>query len=132
MSVASTLCWLRKTTTYVEKLQTISTKYRRLDDARAFPANFLRHYYDVYCLLGMEEVQAFLQTPAYQVRKAQRFRTGDEQVIARNLAFLLEGPEQRKRFADQYKKTGALYYQGQPDFEILLDDRKSPRLNSSH
>lgn len=108
------------THTFVEKLQTISTKYRRLDESRAFPTNFLRHYYDVYCLLGMEEVQAFLQTPAYQVRKAQRFRTGDEQVIARNLAFLLEGAEQRKRFADQYKKTGALYYQGQPDFEMLL------------
>src|SRR3546814_14159979 len=43
------------THTFVEKLQTISTKYRRLDDSKAFPANFLRHYYDVYCLLGLEE-----------------------------------------------------------------------------
>src|SRR3546814_1021820 len=48
------------THTFVEKLQTISTKYRRLDDSKAFPANFLRHYYDVYCLLGLEEVQAFM------------------------------------------------------------------------
>ena len=36
------------THTFVEKLQTISTKYRRLLKAQAFPANFLRHYYDVY------------------------------------------------------------------------------------
>ncbi len=65
------------THTFVEKLQTISTKYRRLDASRAFPANFLRHYYDVYCLLGMEEVQGFIGTPAYQQRKIERFRSGE-------------------------------------------------------
>lgn len=108
------------THTFVEKLQTISTKYRRLDEARAFPANFLRHYYDVYCLLGLEEVQAFVRTPAYTERKTQRFRTGDEQVIAHNPAFVLADLEQRERFALEYRKTEALYYQGQPDFEELL------------
>ena len=109
------------THTFVEKLQTISTKYRRLDEAQAFPANFLRHYYDVYCLLGLEEVQAFMRTPAYQARKAQRFRTGDEQAIARNPAFVLADTEQRQRFAQEYRKTAALYYQGQPDFEVLVE-----------
>lgn len=108
------------THTFVEKLQTISTKYRRLGEMQAFPANFLRHYYDVYCLLGLQEVQDFLRTPAYQERKAQRFRTGDEQVIARNQAFVLGDPGQRQRFAQEYRKTAALYYQGQPDFEALL------------
>lgn len=108
------------THTFVEKLQTISTKYRRLDEARAFPANFLRHYYDVYCLLGLEEVQAFVRTPAYTERKTQRFRTGDEQVIAHSPAFVLADLEQRERFALEYRKTEALYYQGQPDFEELL------------
>lgn len=108
------------THTFVEKLQTISTKYRRLDEAQAFPANFLRHYYDVYCLLGLEEVQAFVRTPAYTERKTQRFRTGDEQVIAHNPAFVLADLEQRERFALEYRKTAALYYQGQPDFEELL------------
>lgn len=49
------------THTFVEKLQTISTKCRRLDETQAFPANFLRPYYDVYCLLGLEEVQAFMR-----------------------------------------------------------------------
>ena len=77
------------THTFVEKLQTISTKYRRLDASRAFPANFLRHYYDVYCLLGMEEVQGFIGTPAYQQRKIERFRSGDELAISLNPAFVL-------------------------------------------
>lgn len=108
------------THTFVEKLQTISTKYRRLGQAQAFPGNFLRHYYDVYCLLGLEEVQAFLREPAYQKRKAQRFRSGDEQVIARNPAFILADPAQRERFALEYRKTETLYYQGQPDFDALV------------
>lgn len=109
------------THTFVEKLQTISTKYRRLDEAQEFPANFLRHYYDVYCLLELDEVQAFMRTPAYQERKAQRFRTGDEQAIARNPAFLLADADRRRRFAQEYRKTASLYYQGQPDFKVLLD-----------
>jgi hypothetical protein len=108
------------THTFVEKLQTISTKFRRLDPARAFPGNFLRHYYDVYCLLGLEEVQAFTREPAYRQRKAQRFRGGDEQVIARNPAFVLADSTQRERFAREYRKTEALYYEGQPDFDAVV------------
>lgn len=113
------LCYA-PTHTFVEKLQTISTKYRRLGEARAFPANFLRHYYDVYCLLDLEEVQSFMKEPAYQLRKLQRFRTDDELVIEKNPAFLLENAEERKRFTVEYRKTRALYYQGQPDFDALL------------
>ncbi len=108
------------THTFVEKLQTISTKYRGLSKTQTFPANFLRHYYDVYCLLDLEEVQAFMKEPAYQERKAQRFRTGDERVIAKNPAFLLEDADERRRFATEYRKTQALYYQGQPNFEVVL------------
>ena len=109
------------THTFVEKLQTISTKYRRLAEAQAFPANFLRHYYDVYCLLELQEVQDFMQTPAYHERKKQRFRSGDEVVIARNPAFTLSDSDQRELFAREYRKSSALYYQGQPEFERLLE-----------
>jgi hypothetical protein len=108
------------THTFVEKLQTISTKYRRLAEAKEFPANFLRHYYDVYCLLDLQEVQEFMKTPEYQERKQQRFRSADELVISKNPAFTLSNPEQRELFAREYKKSSALYYQGQPDFDQLL------------
>jgi len=108
------------THTFVEKLQTISTKYRRLGEAQEFPANFLRHYYDVYCLLGLQEIQSFMQEPAYQARKAARFRSGDELLIAKNPAFILDDPAQRERFAKEYRKTSALYYHGQPDFDQML------------
>jgi len=108
------------THTFVEKLQTISTKYRRLAEAKEFPANFLRHYYDVYCLLDLQEVQEFMKTPEYQERKQLRFRTGDELVISKNSAFTLSNPEQRTLFAREYRKSAALYYQGQPDFDQLI------------
>jgi len=122
------LCYA-PTHTFVEKLQTLSTKYRRLAEAQAFPANFLRHYYDVYCLLDLPEVQAFIKTSAYQERKVQRFRSGDELVIAKNPAFTLSDPVQRDLFAREYRKTSALYYQGQPEFDQLLARIKA-HLNS--
>jgi hypothetical protein len=117
------------THTFVEKLQTISTKYRRLAEAHKFPGNFLRHYYDVYCLLDLHEVQDFMKEQTYQDRKVQRFRSGDELVITKNPAFTLNDSEQRDLFAREYKKSSALYYQGQPDFDQLLD-RISKHLNS--
>ena len=114
------LCYA-PTHTFVEKLQTISTKYRRLPETQKFPGNFLRHYYDVYCLLDLIEVQDFMKEQAYQDRKLERFRSGDELVIAKNPAFTLKNSEQRDLFASEYKKSSALYYQGQPEFDQLLD-----------
>lgn len=108
------------THTFVEKLQTISTKHRRLAETKAFPANLLRHYYDVYCLIGLQEVQALMQTTAYQERKVQRFRSGDELVIAKNPVLTQSDPLQRDLFAQEYRKTSALYYRGQPEFDQLL------------
>jgi len=43
--------------TLVEKLQTISTKYRQQQASGGMPKNFMRHYYDVYCLLEDASVQ---------------------------------------------------------------------------
>src|SRR3546814_7553606 len=53
------------------------------------PQNFLRHYYDVYCLLGDPGVQAFLGTEAYVGHKDERFPAADNKVIAENAAFEL-------------------------------------------
>jgi len=42
--------------TFVEKLQTISTKYRLQQKYQTMPINFLRHYYDVYQLLSLNRI----------------------------------------------------------------------------
>ena len=106
--------------TFVEKLHTLSTKYRGLPETGRLPPNFLRHDYDVYCLLGLPEVLDFIGTPAYEARKRQRFRAADERVIVRNPALVLADPSRRKTFAAEYGRTAALYYQGQPPFEDIV------------
>ena len=107
--------------TFVEKLQTISTKYRLFKANGSFPTNFLRHYYDVYCLLENPVVLNFIKTPEYAQRKQVRFRDGDEQLISNNSAFQLKNLAERALFEREYLKTADLYYQGQPSFSALLE-----------
>ena len=114
--------------TFVEKLQTISTKYRNQQSlaqnsgnpASSFPKNFLRHYYDLYCLLESTEVLAYIGTPAYHARKQERFPAADNQHIPSNEAFLLSQPEVRVLYTARYKETSGLYYAGQVPFDDLL------------
>lgn len=106
--------------TLVEKLQTISTKFRRHIQDGEMPQNFLRHYYDVYCLLADTDVQAFIGTDAYRAHKTRRFPAADEKDIQSNPAFWLEDTDIRTRFSRAYETTRALYYQGQPPFDALL------------
>lgn len=51
--------------TFVEKLQTVSTKFRQQQSTGELPPNFLRHYYDISQLLDHPEVAAFIATPEY-------------------------------------------------------------------
>ncbi|AKH41822.1 hypothetical protein FHS61_003299 [Altererythrobacter atlanticus] len=107
--------------TLVEKLQTISTKFRRQGETGEMPQNFLRHYYDVYCLLEDPDVQAFIGSRAYLAHKEARFPAADEKQLIRNEAFLLSDPETRSRFEAAYRSTSALYYDDQPSMAVLLE-----------
>ncbi len=107
--------------TLVEKLQTVSTKFRKQQETGAFAKNFLRHYYDIYCLLDQADVLAFLGTPAYQAHKQARFPKADNPHIASNEAFLLRDPAVRTLYETQYRNTAALYYAGQVPFAAILD-----------
>lgn len=40
--------------------------------------------------------------------------------VSENEALLLSDPNIRNEFAERYKKTAALYYNGQPPFEEVL------------
>lgn len=106
--------------TLVEKLQTISTKYRKQQATGEFGKNFLRHYYDIYCLLEQDEVQSFLSTPAYVQHKKNRFRSADNPDIASNEAFILSEPAVRALYEANYLETAPLYYKGQVPFGAIL------------
>lgn len=108
--------------TFVEKLQTIATKFRQ-EQADGIPrANLMRQYYDVYCLLDNELVKNFIGTLEYEAHKKERFPAVDFEIpIAQNMAFLLSDPELRLQFKKRYELTKALYYKGQPDFDAILE-----------
>ncbi|MBL1146528.1 MAG: nucleotidyl transferase AbiEii/AbiGii toxin family protein [Pseudomonadota bacterium] len=108
--------------TLVEKLQTISTKFRKQQEAEEFSKNFLRHYYDVYCLLQQSDVQSFIGTEDYIAHKVKRFPAADNQVISENEAFLLSDPATRSLYETEYRKTASLYYKGQVTFETILQE----------
>jgi hypothetical protein len=106
--------------TFVEKLQTVSTKFRLQQASKEFPINFMRHYYDIYSLLRHPDVQAFIGTQAYRAHKAKRFRQGDNPNIAENEAFILSDPATRESYAKAYAESTALYYGDKPTFEEIL------------
>ncbi|WP_183580648.1 nucleotidyl transferase AbiEii/AbiGii toxin family protein [Mucilaginibacter sp. X5P1] len=107
--------------TFVEKLQTIATKFRRERETGNTGVNFMRQYYDVYSLLGREDVQAFIGTPEYLAHKEDRFPKPDLAIpVNKNEAFLLNDAQLRTSYKKRYADTAALYYAGQPDFDQLL------------
>jgi hypothetical protein len=108
--------------TFVEKLQTISTKYRRQQEGNESPIDFMRQYYDVYSLLRLPEVQAFIGTEPYRSDKAKRFRGADNQNIAENQAFVLGDPTTRKVYADAFATSTALYYGARPTFDDIITE----------
>jgi predicted nucleotidyltransferase component of viral defense system len=109
--------------TFVEKLQTIATKFRLEQEDKIERQNLMRQYYDVYCLLQNNTVQAFIGSEEYQKHKAIRFPSKDFDIsIANNEAFLLKNLKTRERFIERYKKTAKLYYKGQPDFNEVLNE----------
>lgn len=106
--------------TLVEKLQTLSTKYRKQRETGAFPRNFMRHYYDIYCLLRHPDVEVFIDTPEYMKHKEKRFRSGDNPVISENEALLLSNPDIKVEYEKAYDETVSLYYKGQPTFDEIM------------
>ncbi|SEW26872.1 Nucleotidyl transferase AbiEii toxin, Type IV TA system [Chitinophaga sp. YR573] len=107
--------------TFVEKLQTVATKFRQKQNGENDRPNFMRQYYDIYCLLGNEEVQKFIGTQEYETHKQKRFPAADLEIpIPQNESFLLNTPELRGEFKQRYVETAALYYKGQPTFDDIL------------
>jgi hypothetical protein len=107
--------------TFVEKLQTVSTKFRLQQRSGESPVEFMRHYYDVYSLLQRPEIQAFIGTEPYKAHKRKRFRRDDNPDIARNEAFILSDPATRDLYAKAYAASSALYYGDKPTFAQILE-----------
>lgn len=108
--------------TFVEKLQTISTRFRQQQLKGSSPVEFMRHYYDAYNLLRLPDVQAFIGTEAYKAHKQKRFRRDDNHDIARNPAFILADPATRKLYGEAYETSKTLYFGKKPAFDEILTE----------
>ncbi len=106
--------------TFVEKLQTVIRKYRIFKRDGKLPDNFIRHYYDIYQLLEVEEVKNFIGTEEYNTHKVERFK-GDDPKVSNSEAFKLSSTNERALFEKEYLKTKALYYKNQPSFDSILN-----------
>jgi len=106
--------------TFVEKLQTISTKFRLQQKSGESPLGFMRHYYDAYGLLKRRDVQEFIGTDAYKTHKAKRFRGADNPDIAQNEAFVLSDAATRKAYDEAFEASSALYYGDKPTFDQII------------
>ena len=114
------LCYLPGYT-LVEKIQTIVNKYRK-ETQGGQPVNFMRQYYDVYCLLKSPEVQKFIGTPEYFAHKSARFRGADKVIpLPEHPALLLNDQNIRKRFEERYRASAAIYYREQPSFNEIAE-----------
>jgi len=70
--------------TFVDKLQTVCRRYRQHRDRQSEfdrPRQFVRHYYDLYCLLNMERVKNFIGTPEYTSYLAEKISGLDKAVF---------------------------------------------------
>jgi hypothetical protein len=107
--------------TFIEKLQTISTKYR-VNKQRNMesPVNFIRHYYDIYQLLQMEQVKNFLGTDDYYVYKQEKFGTLNDLDLTKNPAFQLSEPGEVDKFRSLYQKKAEIYFGVTPSFEKII------------
>ena len=106
--------------TFVEKLQTISTKFRLQQQNNKMPVNFLRHYYDIYQLLSQKRILDFIGENEYCEHKIKRFRSQDEMNISKNEAFLLSDETVRKLYTFEFEKKSAIYFGDQPKFLDIL------------
>ncbi len=108
--------------TFVEKLQAVVRKFRLYKEGRQgshLPANFIRHYYDLFQLIDRADVQAFIGTEEYERFKKERFG-GDDTKISNSDAFKLRDANDRAIFEKEYGRSLSLYFKGRPSLAEIL------------
>ncbi|MCB0358487.1 MAG: nucleotidyl transferase AbiEii/AbiGii toxin family protein [Bdellovibrionales bacterium] len=106
--------------TFVEKLEAISRKYKREQEQNLLPSNFIRHYYDVYKLLGLERVQKFIGSKEYLEHRSEMFPGEEIGSLMTDDAFLLSDVETKRRYEAEYNSKAPMYYRDRPSFEDIL------------
>jgi hypothetical protein len=68
--------------------------------------NYMRQYYDVYCLLGQASIQEFVASAEYAQHKAKWIKGKDAEFpVNRHPALNLEDKEMVADFTNRYEST---------------------------
>jgi hypothetical protein len=102
--------------TFVEKLQTVVTKFRQFQETGEIKPNFLRHYYDIHMLLESAEVRVFIGTETYLEHRNSRFNAMDKNFGIPPAFEIL-----RPAFEREYARTTGLYYRGQVPLSEIVE-----------
>lgn len=98
--------------TFIEKIDAVRRKYKNFKSSGQIQKNFARHYYDIYCLLDLKEVQDFLTRGKYHDH-ANKLDDHD--------AFKLTDKASREVLQKAHIDTRNLYFKGQPHFDEILE-----------
>ncbi len=111
--------------TFVDKLQTICRRFRQHRDrkhpVKDRPRNFLRHYYDLYMLLGVGRVRAFIGTEDYEAYKKWKLKTTDAREFASRDAFMLKDAETYALFEKEFAAMSTILIPPKPRFSEIAD-----------
>jgi len=111
--------------TFVDKLQTICRRFRQHRDRNHLekdrPRNFLRHYYDLYRLLGVARVQEFIGTEDYEVYKKQKLKTTDAREFASRDAFMLKDSKTYALFETEFAAINDMIMPPRPRFAEIIE-----------
>lgn len=111
--------------TFVDKLQTICRRFRQHRDRNHpendRPRNFMRHYYDLYKLLGVPRVNAFIGTADYENYKRQKLKTSDAKEFESREPFRLGDPKTYSLFESEFGQMNTLLLAPGPEFKDLVE-----------
>ncbi len=110
--------------TFVDKLQTLCRRFRqhrdRRDTHKDRPREFMRHYYDLYKLLGAERVLKFIGTPDYETYKAEKLRGEDALAFQSRDPFTLPNAETLALFEKEFAAMNTLLLAPGPSFQEVV------------
>ncbi|MBI2069583.1 MAG: nucleotidyl transferase AbiEii/AbiGii toxin family protein [Elusimicrobia bacterium] len=110
--------------TFVDKLQTICRRFRqhreRNDPEKDKPRHFLRHYYDLYMLLGVKRVREFIGTAEYESYKKQKLRTTDAKEFGTRDAFTLKNAGTYELFDREFEVMSIMLMPPRPKFSEII------------
>lgn len=110
--------------TFVDKLQTISRRFRQhkaRNAERDRPREFLRHYYDLFKLLGDKRVQDFIGTESYEKYKGEKIKGEDAKAFADREPFKLSESATFELFEKEFEAMKTLLLGKGPTFKEVAD-----------